>query len=77
MNEISLTKTNHTISQNRVSVTSSLGETVWTLPKRATRVSVQSASNGRKRLVIGGFKSVTVTVVGPVESIDQLWKEMM
>ncbi len=77
MNEIRLTKANHTISQNRVSVTTSLGETVWTLPKRATRVSVQSAGNGRKRLVIGGFKSVTVTVVGPVESIDQLWKEMM
>ncbi len=72
MSEIVLTASNHTISQNRVSVTSLTAVTTYRLPKSASRVSIQTVGKGLSRLVIGGFKTVTVSVVGPTEIIEQL-----
>lgn len=76
MNEIILTKTNHEVSRNRITTWTDTSSTVWTLPKKANRVSVQSAGRGRARLVIGGFKTITVSVVGPVDVIERLRNEV-
>lgn len=46
--------------------------TVLRLPRNARRVTVERAGRGLSRLILGGFKSVTVTVTGPTAKIEQL-----
>jgi hypothetical protein len=49
-----------------------LSETRYSLPKGNRRVTTERLGNGQARLTLGGFKTVTFSVVGPRDAILQL-----
>ena len=58
----------------RVITTTAHGRTSrYVLPASAARIS-KVDYNGRSILEMGGFKSVTVTVLGPTKVIDELFE---
>lgn len=61
-------------NDNIVHVTSSNGglQSRYALPRGRARVTVDRTGKGRARLVIGGFTTTTVSVVGPVSTIEKL-----
>lgn len=60
------------IDENRVTVISETCTTVFTLPKGQRRISLLRTGHGRGQLSIGGFKALTVTVVGPLAAVNRL-----
>lgn len=75
MSEISLmAPVEFSIEENVVRVSTDRSTSVYTLPRSAARVVMTDLGDDRSRLVIGGFKSVTVSVVGPTRSIKRLWE---
>lgn len=63
---------NYTVAGNRVTVEGETLSTTYTLPKGARRITVERLAHGKRRLILGGFKTVTVTVTGPSKVIDEL-----
>jgi hypothetical protein len=47
-------------------------ETRYSLPKGSRRVTTERLGEGRARLILGGFKSTTFSVVGPYDAIIKL-----
>lgn len=62
---------------NRVTVRGERTLSTYTLPKGARRVTMARLGKGQSQLVIGGFKSVTVTANGPSEHIERLRMEVL
>lgn len=69
---IDLTEVEHEINENRVTVWRGKTTSHFTLPRRRPRISVHEFEKGRGQLVIGGFSSITVSVVGPLETVRRL-----
>ena len=61
-------------NDNIVHVTSANGtlQSRYLLPRGKPRVTVDHIGHGRARLVLGGFTTTTVSVVGPSETIAKL-----
>lgn len=59
------------VDGNRLTVHSSRRVATYTLPKRCRRIVVEEFGE-QARLSLGGFKSNTVTVTGPLSTIEQL-----
>jgi hypothetical protein len=60
------------VEGNRVTVRTEHGTAVYNLPRSAPRISVRWMSESRSELIIGGFKSLTVRLVGPTETIEKI-----
>lgn len=60
------------LNDNRLSVRTLAGITVYTLPRGARRIHLMWVGNGRAQLALGGFKSTTLTVTGPTREIERL-----
>lgn len=59
------------ISDNRVWLLHDGIEACYTLPSRRPRITLFHMGK-RAQLTIGGFKTVTVSVTGPVEDVKKL-----
>lgn len=62
---------------NVVNVRTATYLTRYSLPKGSRRIALERLHNGRQRLILGGFKSTTVTVCGPVATIEKLWRNVL
>lgn len=60
----------YTIDGTRITLRTEFGEYRYILPKGARRVVLQLGK--QPKLMIGGFKSLTVSVVGPLEDLRTL-----
>ena len=64
------------IDGNIITIDSKDGRTVWRLPRGRARVSLHRLGKGRARLVVAGFTTVTVEVVGPEKTLRKLMEEL-
>jgi hypothetical protein len=64
------------IDRNVISVREGSGVTVWRLPRGRAKVSLRKIGKGRARLIVGGFASIAVEVVGPVADLEKLMGEL-
>lgn len=55
-----------------VTITTATRQSIYRLPKSARRIVLETLSRDRARLILGGFTTTTVTVVGPKSCIEQL-----
>lgn len=60
------------IDGHRVTVRTDDSVSTYTLPKGSRRVTTMRIGDERSQLILGGFKSVTVTVTGPSSTIRAL-----
>lgn len=60
------------VADNRVAVRAGHSVSIYTLPKGARRITLMALSGGRAQLILGGFKSTTVSVTGPTWAVEQL-----
>jgi hypothetical protein len=61
-------------NDNIIHVASNSGQiqSRYVLPRGRPRVTIDRIGRGRARLLIGGFTTTTVTVVGPTAAIEAL-----
>ena len=69
---IDLTNADYTVDDNAVTVRRGKVTSHYRLPCKRARISVHEFEQGRGRLEIGGFNSIAVTVLGPLEVVRQL-----
>lgn len=69
---IDLTETDYTVDENRITVTRGKTTSHYTLPRRRPRITVHEFDKGRGQLLVGGFSSIAVSVVGPLEVVRRL-----
>lgn len=62
------------IDDNVVTVVSNSGKTRarYKLPRGKARVTLSRIGSGRAQLALGGYTTTTVSVVGPIETLEAL-----
>lgn len=61
-----------TIQGNVVTIEGATSTSRYALPRGSRRIVTETLGKGRTRLILGGFKSVTVSVCGPAAEIEAL-----
>lgn len=64
------------IDRNVITVRDGSGSTTWRLPRGRAKVSLRKVGKGRARLVVGGFSSIAVEVIGPIKDLEKLRGEL-
>lgn len=60
------------VDRERVNVRTRDSLSTFNLPKHSKRTVLYRHGNGRSQLVLGGFKTATVTITGPAATIESL-----
>lgn len=65
------------IDDNTVTVRTEHSLSVYRLPKGRARVTVTRLGGDKSQLIIGGFTTITVSVIGPFDAINRLRKAVL